>query len=244
MRAEKTLINLSSLIHLLSMCDHCQAQGLGLPPLEARHVSVAAQVNRTVSSTIQFKRLDMDMEADFEWVYDVLWIFMIYIFIDIWWIFPFSLCAHKFAISTWQHLSFLLYAAISQHNGLSVFYSNQRNMQTSSIHQKRNCSVVIFYIRLATEQTKEPILGDHYHLHCPGVKEREGCLQPPQQEGEGHSTWSAVMTLGYNYDVGYLMDIIDICICEELWSRWVSWEQGQLILGDREVCNSIDRHLI
>lgn len=40
------------------------------------------------------------------------------------------------------------------------------------------------------------------------------------------------------------MDIIDICICEELWSRWVSWEQGQLILGDRVVCNSIDRHLI
>lgn len=32
-----------------------KAQGLGLPPLEARHVSVAAQVNRTVSSTIQFK---------------------------------------------------------------------------------------------------------------------------------------------------------------------------------------------
>lgn len=55
------------------MCDDCQAQGLGLPPLEARHVSVAAQVNRTVSSTIQFKRLDMDMEADFEWFYDVLW---------------------------------------------------------------------------------------------------------------------------------------------------------------------------
>jgi len=24
------------------------------------------------------------------------------------------------------------------------------------------------------------------------------------------------MTLGYNYGVGYLMDIIDICICEEL----------------------------
>eukprot|EP00913_Durusdinium_trenchii_P004562 g4237.t1 len=32
-----------------------KAQGLGLPPLEARHVTVAAQVNRTVSSTIQFK---------------------------------------------------------------------------------------------------------------------------------------------------------------------------------------------
>ncbi|CAE7358857.1 CFAP47 [Symbiodinium natans] len=32
-----------------------KAQGLGLPPLEARSVTVAAQVNRTVSSTIQFK---------------------------------------------------------------------------------------------------------------------------------------------------------------------------------------------
>ena len=36
-----------------------QAQGLGLPPLEARSVTVAAQVNRTVSSTIQFKSLGM-----------------------------------------------------------------------------------------------------------------------------------------------------------------------------------------
>ncbi|CAJ1445026.1 unnamed protein product [Effrenium voratum] len=32
-----------------------KAQGLGLPPLESRSVTVAAQVNRTVSSTIQFK---------------------------------------------------------------------------------------------------------------------------------------------------------------------------------------------
>ncbi|OLQ10590.1 Sodium-driven chloride bicarbonate exchanger [Symbiodinium microadriaticum] len=35
-----------------------KAQGLGLPPLEARSVTVAAQVNRTVSSTIQFKHGD------------------------------------------------------------------------------------------------------------------------------------------------------------------------------------------
>ena len=37
-----------------------------------------------------------------------LWCFMNFydIFIDIWWIFLFSLCPHKFAISTWQHLSF------------------------------------------------------------------------------------------------------------------------------------------
>ena len=35
--------------------------------------------------------------------------------------------------------------------------------------------------------TKEPLLGNHYHLHCLGVEERERRFQPAEQKGQGHA---------------------------------------------------------
>lgn len=71
------------------------------------------------------------------------------IFFDIWWIFPFSLCAHKFAISTWQHLSFC--CMLQSLSTMASVYSTVIK-ETWRLHPytKKEDWVTIFYIRLAT----------------------------------------------------------------------------------------------